>query len=89
MNPLFALGLPTGGEWLFVVFIVVLLFGPSKLPGLARALGRSIGEFKRARQEFENEITNASTTPAVNASTSPVVDASKPKSPELEQPKMS
>ncbi len=80
MNPLFAIGLPTGGEWFYIMLVVLLLFGPKKLPDLARGLGRSIGEFKRAKQEFEQEIHNATSTP-------PDVNVTKPASPELEAPK--
>ena len=39
---------------LFVVFVVALIvIGPKKLPDLARALGRAIGEFKRATSELQ------------------------------------
>ena len=56
MHPLFALGLPHGMEWLWIALIVVLLFGAEKLPKLARGLGKSLGEFKKAKDEFEKEI---------------------------------
>jgi sec-independent protein translocase protein TatA len=47
-----------GGPELAVVFILLLLlFGAKKLPELARGMGRSLGEFKKAREEFEQEIT--------------------------------
>ncbi|MCS7064433.1 MAG: twin-arginine translocase TatA/TatE family subunit [Methylacidiphilales bacterium] len=49
-------GLPGGQEWWLILFIAVLLFGAKKIPELARGLGRSIGEFKKARDEFEAEI---------------------------------
>lgn len=43
-----------------VIFVLVLLlFGAKKLPELARGMGKGMGEFKKARQEFENEIRNA------------------------------
>ena len=43
-----------------LIFIVILLlFGAKKLPQLARGVGKSMGEFKRAREEFEHEITRA------------------------------
>ena len=43
-----------------VIFIIVLLlFGPKKLPDLARGFGKAMGEFKKAREEFEREITHA------------------------------
>nr|MCS5538955.1 twin-arginine translocase TatA/TatE family subunit [Roseibacillus sp.] len=39
--------------------IVLLLFGAKKIPELARGLGKSMGEFKRARNDFEDEIKMA------------------------------
>lgn len=44
---------------ILVFLIVLLLFGAKKLPQLARGIGKSTGEFKRARDEFEREITKA------------------------------
>jgi sec-independent protein translocase protein TatA len=50
-----------GQEMLIIFLIVLLLFGAKKLPELARGLGKSMGEFKRAREDFEREITTAET----------------------------
>ena len=49
-------GLP---ETIFILVVVVLLFGAKKLPELARGLGQSLGEFKKARDEFERELRNS------------------------------
>ncbi len=49
--------MPGGSEWMLIFLAVLLLFGAKKLPEFARGLGRSMGEFKNARREFENEIT--------------------------------
>jgi sec-independent protein translocase protein TatA len=35
-------------HWLIVLFVVVLLFGPRRLPDLARGMGEAIREFKKA-----------------------------------------
>lgn len=49
-----------GGPEVMVIFVVVLLlFGAKKIPELARGLGKSMGEFKKARTEFEDEIKRA------------------------------
>lgn len=37
---------------LVVVFITLILFGPSKLPELGRAVGRTINEFKTSTREL-------------------------------------
>jgi len=48
-----------GIEWVVILIIiaVLLLFGPSKLPELARGVGRALGEFRRGRMEIEREIS--------------------------------
>jgi sec-independent protein translocase protein TatA len=49
-----------GGQEMIIIFVVILLlFGAKKIPELARGLGKSMGEFKKARDEFEREITKA------------------------------
>jgi sec-independent protein translocase protein TatA len=55
-TPMFALSMPGWPEIVFILVIVLLLFGAKKLPELARGIGQSLGEFKRARDEFEREI---------------------------------
>ncbi len=50
------LGIPGGPELLIIVAIAVLLFGASKLPKLARSMGSATGEFKKGRQQVEEEL---------------------------------
>lgn len=40
------LGMPEGAEWLVILAIVVLVFGASKLPDLARGTGQALRIFK-------------------------------------------
>ena len=49
---------PIGMPEMVMIFVVILLlFGAKKLPELARGVGKSMGEFKKARDDFEREIT--------------------------------
>ncbi len=64
MQPIFALGLPHGLEWVWIFLAIVLLFGADKIPKLARGFGRSLGEFKKAKEEFEREVHSATTNTA-------------------------
>lgn len=43
-------------ELMIVLIVVLLLFGPKKLPELARGLGRSINEFKKAADDVKKEL---------------------------------
>jgi sec-independent protein translocase protein TatA len=56
MNLPIALGMPGWPEIVFILVIVVLLFGAKKLPELARAIGQSLGEFKKGRDDIEREL---------------------------------
>jgi sec-independent protein translocase protein TatA len=71
MQPLFAFGLPHGADWFWIMLIALLVFGPKKLPELARGLGRSIGEFKKAKEEFDREVQAATNETSVAAQTPP------------------
>ncbi len=50
------LGLPGGGEIWIIFAIVLLIFGPKKIPELARGLGKGIKEFKKARDDIHEAI---------------------------------
>ena len=43
--------LPGGAEWIIILLIILVLFGGAKLPGLARSLGQSMTEFRKASKE--------------------------------------
>jgi len=54
---LFALVGPLGWQELLIIFFIILIvFGPRKLPEVAEAMGRSIQKFKRASREVRDEI---------------------------------
>ena len=45
-------------ELLLILFIVLVLFGSSQLPKLTRAIGQSIKEFKKAKEEGQAETSS-------------------------------
>ena len=46
--------------WLVVILIVVLIvFGPGRLPELGGAVGRAMREFRKATNDLTNEVTSA------------------------------
>jgi sec-independent protein translocase protein TatA len=74
MHPVYPLFIGGVGplEILLVFAVIVLLFGAERLPDLANAAGRSMGEFQQAREEVEREIRAAQAADVV----SPTVDPS-------------
>jgi sec-independent protein translocase protein TatA len=56
----------TGYEWIVVALVIVaiLLWGPKKLPELAKAVGEARREFEKASKEGEGFTTKLLTPPA-------------------------
>lgn len=52
-----------GPELMMIMFIVLLLFGAERLPGLARGIGKSMREFKKAASGVEEEVRRAMAEP--------------------------
>jgi len=50
---MFGIGLP---ELIIIMVIALIVIGPSKLPDLAKALGKGMAEFKKATQEIKNSL---------------------------------
>ena len=47
--------MPSGSEWIIVLVVVLVIFGGSQLPKLARNLGKAQKEFKDGLSEGERE----------------------------------
>jgi sec-independent protein translocase protein TatA len=45
-----------GGELIFILFIVLMLFGSDKIPDIARTLGKTMAQLKHATNDIKNEI---------------------------------
>ncbi len=58
-----------GWEWLIigVVAIVIIMWGPAKIPEFARSLGKAKGEFSKAQKEFSDAATATINAPAAPA----------------------
>jgi len=48
-------GLPRGTEWIIILVIVILLFGPGRIGKIASELGRSIKSFREGLGTKEEE----------------------------------
>lgn len=55
-STLFALGMPGMQEMLIIGVIGLVLFGAKRLPELARGLGQSWKELRKAKEEFAREL---------------------------------
>ncbi len=55
-----------GPELLIILLIILLLFGSKKLPELAKGMGKSIREFKKATEDVENDFRSAMDAADVN-----------------------
>jgi sec-independent protein translocase protein TatA len=62
-----------GWEWIIigVVAIVIIMWGPAKIPQFARALGQAKGEFSKASKEFNNAALTTENTPTPAAAPAP------------------
>ncbi len=86
-----SLGLP---EIILIFFVALIVFGPKKLPEIGRTIGKALGEFKKATDDFKStierevrveELKELSTTQVPLAETvsrsEPVVDPAEPPQP--------
>ncbi len=47
----------SGGELFVILLVAFVVFGPSKIPEVARKIGRGLNEVRRASDEIKREIT--------------------------------
>ena len=63
---------------LFVLVILLLMFGAKKLPDLAKGLGQAIREFSKAKNEVHDEIMREANNPTPPRIETPAQTASIP-----------
>ncbi len=58
LNPQLLSIMPSPGEGMVILLIIIVMFGGKKIPELARGLGKGIREFNEAKDGIKNEIEN-------------------------------
>lgn len=62
MFQLFSLiSMPGPTEWIIILVIALIIFGPGKLPEVGKGIGRAIREFRRASKGISEDINSAIT----------------------------
>ncbi|MDY6966900.1 MAG: twin-arginine translocase TatA/TatE family subunit [Halobacteriota archaeon] len=74
---------PGMSEMLLIGIVVILLFGPKRIPELARSMGKFMGEFTQAQREVELGLSNLNTKNSQNP-----LDSSNPPQPQRENIKI-
>lgn len=73
-------------QWFILIVLCLLIFGAKRLPEIARALGRSLGEFRKARREFEEELMKSDPPADYPSPASPsAVDKTEPSDQSVKQ----
>jgi len=70
--------MPIHPFWIIAIVVVVLIvFGPGRLPELGGAIGKAMREFRKATSELTSEVTHSTqpVTPPPSAATPPAAPA--------------
>ena len=71
----FLSGSPGAGEIIVIFFFVLVLFGPKRLPEIAKMIGKTLHELRRASDDFKDQIMSIETE-VVNEDSSTSTDLS-------------
>lgn len=56
-----------GGELIFIMFIVLMLFGSDKVPEMARTMGKAMAQLKNATNDIKSEIQKGAEANGIDA----------------------
>ena len=45
-----------GSEWIIILIIALIVLGPTKLPGLARSVGKAYSEFRSSMRKAQEDL---------------------------------
>lgn len=66
-----------GGEVFVILVVALIVLGPTKLPEVARTVGKVMGELRRMSSGFQNELRNAMDEPTAKSAPAPKAPAPK------------
>ncbi|MCK0191384.1 twin-arginine translocase TatA/TatE family subunit [Arenibacter sp. F20364] len=58
----------SGAEIFFIMFIVVMVFGADKIPGIAKGLGKGMRQLKDATEDIKKEIQKSAEKQGIDTS---------------------
>ena len=58
----------SGAEIFFIMFIVVMVFGADKIPGMAKGLGKGMRQLKDATEDIKKEIQKSAEKQGIDTS---------------------
>jgi sec-independent protein translocase protein TatA len=59
MNSELLISMPSGMEWIIIIFAILLLFGGRKIPELMKGIGKGIREFNDAKNNVSKELRDS------------------------------
>lgn len=75
MITLLGFGMPAAPEWIFIGILALVLFGPKRIPEIARGLGKALGELQRAKEDFQREISGVPPLPKIESPQGQVIQS--------------
>jgi sec-independent protein translocase protein TatA len=67
---------PGPGELILLLVIVLIIFGPGRLPDVGQAIGKGIREFRKASSDLEDSVRGESKRSSTTADDRPAGDGS-------------